>query len=181
MARSSTRVPLSARPKDMAMFIYFVLHIPMTLLMDCVPIYPAALAPFLKPLIAFQDYYVNNYKDPFMGGIHQMTWFKTFVHMEGLVQVPIFIYAARCLYRNDRRAYLPICIYCAHVVTTVIPCLTSLHFESVDRLPFEVTEDQKLFLTSVYLPWLLFPLWMLYENFNRVRHYEGLAGAKKSK
>ncbi|KAG0228532.1 hypothetical protein BGW41_003392 [Actinomortierella wolfii] len=181
MARSSTRVPLSARPKDLAMFIYFAFHIPTTILMDCVPIYPSVLAPVLKPLIAFQDYYVNTYKDPFMGGIEKMTWFKTFVHMEALVQLPIFIYAAMGLYRNDRRVYLPICIYCAHVITTVIPCLTSLHFESVDRMPFEVTEPQKLFLTSVYLPWFLFPLWMLYENFKRVRRYEGLAAVHKTK
>lgn len=53
MSVSSTRVPLSARPKDLAMFIYFVMHIPTTALMDVVPLYPAFLTPYIQPLIKF--------------------------------------------------------------------------------------------------------------------------------
>lgn len=51
---ASTRVPLSARGKDMAMFIYFISHIPATMFMDLVPIYPSFLGPLIQPLLQFQ-------------------------------------------------------------------------------------------------------------------------------
>jgi len=105
-------------------------------------------------------------------GDKSMIWFRTFLHMEGLVQLPIFIYSAWALYHNRKSVALWICVYSAHVITTVLPCLTTLNFGKDSDFPFLVSDSQKLFLTSVYVPFLLFPLWMLYECFNRVRSYE---------
>ena len=50
---SSTRVPLTARPKDLVMFGYFVAHTPTTVLMDLVPLYPSFVKPYVQPLIKF--------------------------------------------------------------------------------------------------------------------------------
>ena len=74
-----------------------------------------------------KEYYVETYRDPFIAD-RSLIWFNTFLHMEGLVQLPIFIYAAWALYHNRKGAALWICIYSAHVVTTVLPCLTTLNF-----------------------------------------------------
>ncbi|KAG0216280.1 Transmembrane protein 97 [Mortierella sp. GBA30] len=167
----ATRVSLSARPKDLVMFIYFASHIPATILMDLVPLYPSFLEPFIQPLIEFQQYYIETYRDPFMATRNQI-WFETFLHMEGLVQLPIFFYAAWLLYHNKRSAALWICVYASHVITTVLPCLMTLNFNEPGQFPFEITDSQKTFLTCLYLPWLIVPMWMLYECFQRVRSYE---------
>ena len=55
MSASSTNVPLSARPKDLAMFVYFASHVPTTALMDLVPLYPSFMAPYIKPLTQFNS------------------------------------------------------------------------------------------------------------------------------
>ncbi|KAF8933485.1 transmembrane protein 6/97 [Dissophora ornata] len=179
MSASSTRVPLSARPKDLAMFVYFASHIPTTALMDLVPLYPSFMAPYVKPLIEFNNYYVENYKDPFMADRSNI-WFNTFLHMEAVVQLPLFIYAAWALYNNKKSAALWICIYSAHVITTVLPCLTTLNLGQPSDFPFHISDSQKTFLTCLYMPWLLFPLWMLYECYHRVRSYEQAAVPSKS-
>ncbi|KAG0355841.1 transmembrane protein 6/97 [Gamsiella multidivaricata] len=171
MSVSSSRVPLTARPKDLIMFIYFAMHIPTTALVDVVPLYPASVAPYIQPLIKLNEYYVDTYRDPFIAD-RSLVWFNTFLHMEGLIQLPMFIYCAWALYHNKRSVALWICIYSAHVITTVLPCLTTLNFGKPSDFPFHITDAQKLFLTSLYTPWVVFPLWMLYESFQRVRSYE---------
>ncbi|KAF9155141.1 hypothetical protein BG015_010935 [Linnemannia schmuckeri] len=176
----STRVPLSARPKDMAMFIYFISHIPATMFMDLVPIYPSFLAPLIQPLLKFQDFYVETFRDPFMGD-RSLIWFNTFLHCEALLQLPFFFFAAYSLYHNKRSIALWICVYSAHVITTVFPILTTLNLTKDDNFPFAVSEGQKQFLNCLYTPWILFPLWMLVESFQRVRSFEAQSGFKKNK
>ncbi|KAI1313808.1 hypothetical protein EDD11_002515 [Mortierella claussenii] len=155
---SATRVSLTSRPKDLAMFIYFVAHIPTTAFMDVVPLYPNFVRPYVQPLIQFAH--------------RTLIWFNTFLHMEALVQLPFFFYAAWALYHHKKSVSLWICIYAAHVITTVLPCLTTLNLGAAKDFPFHITDSQKLFLTCLYSPWLLFPFWMLYECFQRVRSNE---------
>ncbi|KAF9145092.1 hypothetical protein BGX30_010347 [Mortierella sp. GBA39] len=173
------RVPLSARPKDMAMFIYFISHIPATMLMDLVPLYPAFLAPLIQPLLKFQDFYVDTFRDPFMGD-RSLIWFNTFLHCEALFQLPFFFFAAYSLYHNKRSIVLWICVYSAHVITTVLPILTTLNLTEDENFPFAISEGQKLFLNCLYTPWVLFPLWMLVESFQRVRSFEAQGASKKT-
>ncbi|KAG0043289.1 hypothetical protein BGZ83_011632 [Gryganskiella cystojenkinii] len=174
MSTSETRVPLSARPKDLTMFVYFASHIPTTMLMDIVPLYPSFIQAHIQPLVKFTEYYIETYRDPFMAD-KSLIWFRTFLHLEGLIQLPIFIYAAWALYHNRKSAALWICIYSAHVVTTVLPCLTTLNLSKDSAFPFSISDSQKMFLSCLYMPWVLFPLWMLYECFHRVRSYEATA------
>ncbi|KAF9359152.1 Transmembrane protein 97 [Mortierella sp. AD094] len=163
------------------MFGYFVVHIPATLLIDIVPLYPSFVSPYIQPLIKFTEYYIETYKDPFIAD-RSLVWFNTFLHMEGLVQLPMFIYSAWALYHNKKSAALWICIYAAHVVTTVLPCLMTLNLGKPSDFPFDISDSQKMFLTCLYTPWLVLPLWMLYECFNRVRANEqGAVAAKGSK
>ncbi|KAF9214268.1 hypothetical protein BGZ59_004028 [Podila verticillata] len=180
MTTSSHRVPLTARPKDLAMFVYFVAHIPLTLLMDLVPVYPWFIQTFIKPLRDFLVWYVATFKDPIMGN-PDMMWFKTFLRMEGLIQLPIFIYSAWALYNNKRSAALWICVYSAHVITTVLPCIETLAMGKPSHFPIAISDNQKTLLMCMYSPWLFFPLWMLYECFGRVRSYEQGISTKKTK
>ncbi|KAG0037021.1 hypothetical protein BGZ82_003269 [Podila clonocystis] len=171
------RVPLTARPKDLAMFVYFLVHIPATVLMDVVPLYPSFIQAMIKPLMDLQE----NLRDPLMAD-RELIWFNTFVLMEGLVQLPIFIYAAWALYNNKRSVALLICVYAAHVITTVIPCLTTLALGKSTDFPFEVSGNQRTILLSLYSPWFFFPVWMLVECFGRVRSYEQAGiSSKKTK
>ncbi|KAG9324308.1 hypothetical protein KVV02_004597 [Mortierella alpina] len=176
----ASRVPLSARPKDLIMFTYFAMHIPATILLDLIPLYPDFVTSRIQPLVNLNRFYIENFKDPFMATRTQI-WFETFLHMEGLVQLPIFIYAAWLLYRNSKSAALWICIYTAHVITTVLPCLTSLHLNKPEQFTIELTDESKATLTLIYLPWLVVPMWMLYECFQRVRSYENVGLQKSGK
>ncbi|KAF9315142.1 hypothetical protein BG003_003466 [Podila horticola] len=180
MTTPSHRVPLTARPKDLAMFVYFMAHIPTTILVDIVPIYPSFIQSLVKPLMDLQVWYVENLRDPLMAD-RELIWFNTFVHLEALVQLPIFIYAAWALYNNKRSVALLICVYAAHVITTVVPCLTTLALGKSSDFPFEVSSDQRTILLSLYSPWFFFPLWMLVECFGRVRSYEQAGISSKTK
>jgi hypothetical protein len=128
----------------------------------------------LCDLRAYVEYYVENYRDPFMAD-RTLIWFQTMLHLEGFFQLPLFVYAAWALYHNRKNVALWICIYCAHVITTVLPCVATLNFGKDSDFPFLISDSQKLFLTCLYMPWVLFPLWMLYECFQRVRSYEAAA------
>ncbi|KAF9326690.1 hypothetical protein BG006_009905 [Podila minutissima] len=181
MTASSHRVPLTARPKDLAMFVYFLVHIPATVLMDVVPLYPSFIQALIKPLMDLQVWYVENLRDPLMAD-RELIWFNTFLHMEALIQLPIFIYAAWALYNNKRSVALLICVYAAHVITTVIPCLTTVALGKSTDFPFDVSSNQRTILLSMYSPWFFFPLWMLVECFGRVRSYEQAGiSSKKTK
>jgi len=114
-------------------------------------------------------------------GNHDMIWFKTFLRMEGLIQLPIFIYCAWALYNNKRSAALWICVYSAHVITTVLPCIETLAMGKPSHFPVAISDNQRTLLMSMYSPWLFFPLWMLYECFGRVRSYEQGISTKKTK
>ncbi|KAG0296579.1 hypothetical protein BGZ98_000889 [Dissophora globulifera] len=126
------------------------------------------------------EYYVETFRDPFMGD-RSLVWFNTFLHLEALFQLPLFFYLAWALYNNKRSVALWICVYSAHVITTVLPCLATLNLGKASDFPFQISDSQKMFLTSLYTPWLLFPLWMLYECFHRVRSYEQGGLSKKKK
>ncbi|KAG0257858.1 Transmembrane protein 97 [Mortierella polycephala] len=182
MSTQSNRVPLTARPKELAMFLYFAMHIPITVLVDVVPLYPAFMTPFIQPLIKLSAFYIENIKDPLVSD-RSIVWFNTFLHIEMLIQLPFFFYAAWALYHNKKSFFLWNCVYCAHVITTVVPCLTTLRFGKNSQFPFDVPELQRNMLTGLYMPWCLIPLWMLYESFQRVRSFEHQAvqvkGSKK--
>ncbi|KIL69356.1 hypothetical protein M378DRAFT_184524 [Amanita muscaria Koide BX008] len=166
------RVPLKARPLDLLYFWFFVIHLPTSLLVDAQHFYPAWIVPsFAKSLV--QTYLMMS-NDPLLGSASgyfgpigdKMVWFNSFVTLELLFQVPVFILGARGLYKGSRAIYVLILVYGASTFTTLIPCLAvvlsapSTSATTIANKIISLTFEQRLLLLSSYLPFAIIPLMM---------------------
>lgn len=142
----------------MAFLIFFASHIPITILMNGQTVLPKALFPFaLQQILPF---YAAQFHDTLMTAPFHI-WFQSFVICEVLLQVPFVVYAVKSLFKWQstdgsgwfRTACL---IYGTHAVTTVIPILTETIFNNVN------TTSEKCILFGFYLPYLLFPAYLVY-------------------
>ncbi|KAF9979111.1 Transmembrane protein 97 [Actinomortierella ambigua] len=177
-----SHVSLWARPKDLAMFIFFVTLVPITLCVDMVPMYPTAIDPYTQPIQKAFAWYLATFKDPLMGALLDTVWFKAIIILKALIQPPLALYASVSLYRNKTAALsLPVVAYSALLVTVMIPMMATIVFERPDRIPFPMTDDERVRLACMYSPWILFPSWMLVENYRRVHRELQVALAIKNK
>lgn len=105
MAKSSKKGIL-ARPLDFIYLLYFASHIPVTLAIDFQVFYPPEWVPqVLKDALSF---YIDTYKDPFMGSSTPMYWFLSFIVCELLLQMPFFFIACVGLWKNSKHIRLPL-------------------------------------------------------------------------
>ncbi|GHJ83878.1 hypothetical protein NliqN6_0280 [Naganishia liquefaciens] len=187
-----TRIPLSQRTLDRIYFCFFVSHIPTTLLVDGVAIYPPRFVPqFLKDFISW---YISFSGDPLIGGLasgaRDFYWFRSFIFLEVFFQLPVFAIAAYCLYYNKRWVYPLLIVYGASTSTTLLPCVyhllspqipapaplpgssksfsfTSL-FDDIPPRSGELSNLQLLILLGSYIPFFLFPFAITVDMCRRV-------------
>ncbi|OCH87826.1 hypothetical protein OBBRIDRAFT_837098 [Obba rivulosa] len=176
-----SRRPLSSRPLDMLYFIFFMIHLPATLLVDLQALYPAHLVP---PVIAqIPEYYITMSNDPLIGGVMGLigdpahfVWFRTFLFLEALFQIPVFILGMRGLWNDSRSIYVLLLIYAASTTTTTLPCLSVILTTPLTTLKTQVadiafiTPLQQWLLLSSYIPFFLIPLMMTIDMAFRVLH-----------
>jgi hypothetical protein len=151
----------------MAFLIFFGSHIPISIFVDSQALLPEWLYPsFLKDLL---DFYAGFVQDPLMtrpdfGG----PWFHALIACELRIQLPFFFVAVRQLL-GDTSASWPdwfrtaCLVYGSHTCTTMVPILTVLM-----KNP-ESSTEQKCMALAVYLPYLIFPLWLLVLAANNVQ------------
>ncbi|KAJ2019195.1 Transmembrane protein 97 [Coemansia sp. S680] len=161
---------------DIVYFFYFVSHIPITLLIDVVPIFPIELIP--NALISLNSLLTDVLGDPFMGigsrARSDMTWFRSLLVCELVLQLPFFFYAVWALWTNCPRRHAPLLVYGVHVATTMVPVLGMLFRGNVDR-----SCNTRAMLAGIYMPYLLIPLAMAYESFKHC--VSALSASTKSK
>ena len=138
--------------------LFFVSHIPATVLLDG----QGSLLPIQYPqvLIDFVDWYAITLNDPLFLTKPIGLWLSAFLTGELLLQLPYFIIAIRMLL-SKKKVYpewfrLSSLIYGAHTATTLVPILTILLTNS------DATMLQRLLLSSIYFPYLIFPTWLIY-------------------
>ncbi|KAG6325970.1 hypothetical protein ID866_13119, partial [Astraeus odoratus] len=91
------RKPLCSRPLDLVYFVFFLIHIPGTIVLDCQAIYPAwAIS---APLLALRQSYIEFSSDPliigsFNSNSNEFLWFKSFLFVEASFQLPVFFIGA---------------------------------------------------------------------------------------
>jgi hypothetical protein len=140
-----------------AFLIFFISHVPITLLMNGQTTLPEAMFPdVLRGLLPF---YAAQFNDTLMTAPFDI-WFKSFVVCEVLLQVPFFIYAVKSLVNwqttdGSGRFRTACLIYGAHAVTTLIPILAETIFNNVNSL------TEKCILVGFYLPYLIFPAYLV--------------------
>ncbi|KAJ1303428.1 hypothetical protein OPQ81_011619 [Rhizoctonia solani] len=171
---------LDERPLDLLYFIFFIIHIPATLLMDLHAIIPPGVLPSFFQVIP--RFYLSISGDPLIAGamgLHgvptQFTWFRTFIMMEGLFQLPIFFLGLNMLKKDSPYTSILLTLYGAHVTTTVIPVLTTtlatpIIFTSASKLTTftSLNASQLTILMASYIPFLAVPLAMTIDGISRM-------------
>jgi hypothetical protein len=152
-----------------AYLIFFASHIPITLLVDAQGAF-SMLYP--QPLRDLVDWYCNLFGDVLMRYPNSPPWFQALVVGEVVLQLPFFFVSLFVMTRTKTttrasssrssleyypRWFQTLCIiYGAHVSTTLVPILATF-WTSTEMTPVQVSMT-----TAVYLPYLIFPLGILY-------------------
>ncbi|XP_006891008.1 PREDICTED: transmembrane protein 97 [Elephantulus edwardii] len=155
---------LSARRGlELLLGLYFLSHIPITLLIDLQALLPRELYPVeLQNLL---QWYVKEFKDIMLQ--YPPTWFKSFVYCELLLQLPFFPVATYAFFRGGCKwIRTPAIIYAVHTMTTLIPILSTLLFDDFSKAngfkgQGPKTLQERLTLVSFYFPYFLIPLMLL--------------------
>ncbi|EIN09658.1 hypothetical protein PUNSTDRAFT_113088 [Punctularia strigosozonata HHB-11173 SS5] len=162
------RTPLTSRPFDLVYFIFFLSHIPATVLLDLQAIYPVWIVPgFIAQL---PKLYLQLSNDPIIEGALStgptFLWLRTFMVLEALFQLPTFVIGARGLYKGSKSIYPLLLVYAASTSTTVLPCLAvilatpSTSPETLSAKLSSVSPEQRALLLASYIPFFLIPLLM---------------------
>jgi len=166
-----TTKSLTSRPLDLLYFVFFLIHVPNTILVDCQALYPRHLVP--DAIANLPKLYVGMSNDPligpamgYFGASENYIWFKTFLVLEAFFQFPVFVLGLRGLWNGSKSIYVLLLVYAASTTTTVLPCLAVLlntplaSAEILAAHTIAITPSQRILLLSSYVPFLLIPLVM---------------------
>nr|XP_056721021.1 sigma intracellular receptor 2 [Euleptes europaea] len=150
---------MAARGLERLFALFFLSHVPVTLLLDA-----QALGARLHPhaLTELVEWYTTSFKDPLMA--QRPAWFKSFIYCEVFLQLPFFLVAVYAFWKgNCKWIRIPAIIYAAHVATTMVPILAHFLFHDFsDSKPAgPQTWHERLWLVSIYIPYLLIPILLL--------------------
>ncbi|XP_056139870.1 sigma intracellular receptor 2 [Lampris incognitus] len=142
-------------------FFYFASHVPITLFIDLQALLPGYVYPqALKDLLRW---YADEFRDPMV--LDPPVWFRSFIFCEALLQTPFFPVAAYAFLKGGCRwIRTPAIIYSTHVATTLVPILAHILFYPFPREPYlgPQTPKERWTLVSIYAPYLLVPLMLLF-------------------
>ncbi|XP_074778901.1 sigma intracellular receptor 2 [Athene noctua] len=140
--------------------LFFLSHIPVTLLLDLPLLLPDGLRP--RGLTELLEWYTSTFRDPLM--LQPPAWFKAFMYCEAVLQLPFFPVAVYAFLKGGCRwIRTPAIIYSTHAATTLFAILAHILFHdfSPSEQPGPQTQRERLTLLSVYVPYLLIPLLIL--------------------
>ncbi|GKZ00592.1 hypothetical protein MPSEU_001011400 [Mayamaea pseudoterrestris] len=139
--------------------VFFASHIVASLVIDAQAVLSSSLVP--DSLQRLLSWYASTLNDPLMSKFQEILWFRSLILCELLFQVPYFLVACSYLRRRDLVNYpesfrYASIAYSSHTATTMVPILATLATNPVATLM------ERMLILSVYLPYLLFPLALLY-------------------
>ena len=135
-----------------AFLCFFISHIPITILIDGQAFFPRHYYPQILQDVV--DWYAITFKDKLMTHPTDI-WFSSLVAIEILFQLPFFFYAVSVmLKRMNINKNLSI-IYGSSTATTLIPIFACILTDE------DTTIREKSVLLSFYLPYFIFPLWLI--------------------
>ena len=134
---------------------YFLIHIPITLLLDAQVVLPPSLFP--QFFVDAMNGYAATCEDRMVSG--RPTWFWSMTFVETFVQLPYFFLSAYAFVMRRNWIRVPTIIYGAHVATTLIPIMGSVLFDEYLRPKATMAFYS---LMAIYSIWFVFPVWMVY-------------------
>ncbi|KAF2452760.1 transmembrane protein 6/97 [Lineolata rhizophorae] len=132
------------RKTDLAYLLFFLLHIPIMLVVDFAPLYPDAIKPIWMD--AIRQVQIDNYHDRFFSS--PPAWFGAYVWMEALFHLPFSVWAIGALVRDDSKLPLGMLIFGCQTFFTTFTCIA-------DFLSWEdYSLQEKIDLGTLYVPYL---------------------------
>jgi hypothetical protein len=141
--------------------VFFISHIFATVLLDG-QASPFFSIPYPQFLVDFLSWYSQTLNDPlFSGGGNYDVWFQSFIGAELIIQLPYFFVAITYMLTVQMASFpewfrIFSMVYVAQVVTSMIPILGTIVFNPMATL------SQRCILSSIYLPYLIIPLSLLF-------------------
>ena len=130
--------------------VYFITHIPITLLIDLQALLGDHYPPVLQNIYLW---YTTSYNDVLM--TEKPIWLRSFITAELLFQLPFFFIAVYGFWMKKIWIRTPSIIYGAHTTTTVIPILSEIIFSTKNTL------QEKYILFGFYFPYFFVPFLLM--------------------
>jgi len=109
--------------------------------------------------------------DPLIGGAmgifnngSELAWFKSFIYLEALFQLPVFVIGAHGLWRDSRGIYGLLVLYGASTCTTTLACIAAVldtpaaSAVTIAQNIVSITSEQRAMLLFSYVPFCVIPL-----------------------
>lgn len=149
---------------DKFYFGYFLLHIPITILIDSCIVIPEAYRTGIQDTIV--KFHILSNKDFLVSS--PPAWLQIAVIFELIFQLPIFVIGCYTVYFHILENYIWLALYGLNASLTTLFCLYEIYVYGNDVEGFVLTVGDKLGLMGVYLPTFLIPLVMLIDFSFRV-------------
>ena len=162
---------------------FFLLHIPITLLVDLSPLYPSS--PLFAVPHAIRAFYLKSFNDPLLAGhSYPGGWFGSFLFLELVLQLPACIWVTVQYSRNRAHTFFTqfvIFAYSVQVATTTWACLAEV-------ISFETLAiSDKIQLIGFYGPYLGIPIAMaiasarrMSDQYNKAKKFESYLASRHS-
>ncbi|GEM07567.1 transmembrane protein 97, predicted [Rhodotorula toruloides] len=140
---------------------FFAVHLPATLLVDVQALF---CAEELSPIWLRTPFLFAAKDDPLLQNANSplFAWFQSFIILEILLQVPVFVIGMRGLWNNTHTIYPLLLLYSSSSATTTLACLaTVLALPSIP--PAHLTK-----LIVSYTPFFLVPAVMAVDMLGRL-------------
>lgn len=140
--------------RDTFYYWYFILHIPITILIDSCLVFPRDSRHWVQNMIV--DFHVHFNRDFLLKS--PPLWLHVFGIFEVYFQLPVFFIAAWLLRRGSKTVYLLMTIYGFNAFFTTVVCLTYVMAKSEAH---GLSNEDKMNLFSLYLPYVVLPGFMM--------------------
>ena len=146
------------------LFVYYLLHIPITLLIDSSVIIPTKYHTALTTNLL--QFHISQNNDILL--LHPQTWFKSFIAFECILQLPLFFYFVKKHVQSnlDVRYYLWSVVYGFNASFTTLVCMVHILIDG--QTQFGLNQLSALKLCGIYLPYLIIPLVILGNAFDNI-------------
>ncbi|KAJ4532449.1 hypothetical protein HRR80_001514 [Exophiala dermatitidis] len=137
--------PLASRKLDIVYLVFFIIHVPVMLLIDLAPLQPT----WLRPRISYtlREYYLERYQDRYFE--HPPAWFTAYMYLEAGYHSPLSLWMIWNIPRDHILVPLHLLLFALETAITTLTCV-------VDVAAWEgYTAIQRKDLYGLYVPYLV--------------------------
>lgn len=146
---------------DRFYFWYFIVHIPITVLIDSSLVIPSEYLPSISQKLL--ELHINTNKDFLI--VLRPIWLQVFGAVELLFQLPLFVVGAYLLYKKSKSVFPYMLLYGFNASFTTTVCIA---FILHDSPIYGFLRGQTAQLAAVYLPYFIIPFIIMVDYLRRI-------------